>query len=80
MKERPFLVVSNNKVYHCEDTQELMSKVKALKTFGIAYRVYYLAKDEWTEMLIKLEDFIKSFEQGVADGLKGVSDGSCSKN
>ncbi len=80
MKEKPFLVVSNNKVYHCEDTQELMSKVKALKTFGIAYRVYYLAKDEWTEMLIKVEDFIKSFEQGVIDGLKGVmSNESCKK-
>lgn len=80
MENKEFMIVSNNKIYECNGIEELKPKINALNTFNIAYRVYYRCKNEWTEMLISANEFIQIFDKGVADGLKGVSDGSCSKN
>lgn len=71
MEEKEFMIVSNNKIYICNGIEELKQKITALNTFNIAHRVYYLCKEEWTEMLISSKEFIQIFNKGIVDGLKG---------
>lgn len=78
MEDKKFMIVSNNKIYICDGMEELKTKLNALNTFNFTYTVYYLCKGEWTEMLISAEELIQTFNKGLADGLKGVSDGGCS--
>ncbi len=72
MQEKEFRIVSNNVVYECSGMEEVIHKMKVLNLFNFAYRVYYLCKGEWTEMLISPEELISTYDKGVNDGLKGV--------
>ena len=72
MEEKDFMIVSNNKIYECKGINELISKIKTLNLFNIAYRVYYQCKGEWTEMLISPQELITTYNKGIEDGLKGV--------
>lgn len=69
MENKRFAVVSNNRVYMCSSINELKSKVEALNQFEIAFTVYYLCKNEWTKMLVSVQDLLKAFNKGLRDGL-----------
>lgn len=69
MEDKQFAVVSNNRVYMCSTINELKSKVEALNQFEIAFTVYYLNKNEWTKMLVSVQDLLKAFNKGIKDGL-----------
>ncbi len=71
MEEKEFRIVSNNVVYECSGIDEVIHKMKVLNLFNFAYRVYYLCKEEWTEMLISSNELISTYDKGVNDGLKG---------
>lgn len=71
MKEKEFMIVSNNFVYECSNIKELIDKLKVLNIFSIAYRVYYLCKGEWTKLLISIQELINTYDKGETDGLKG---------
>ena len=43
--------------------------VEALNQFEIAFTVYYLCKNEWTKMLVSVQDLLKAFNKGLRDGL-----------
>lgn len=79
MEDKKFMIVSNNKIYVCNGIDELKPKINALNTFNFTYCVYYLCQGEWTELLISADELIQTFDRGLADGLKGVSNGGCSK-
>ena len=79
MEDKKFIIVSNNRIYVCNGIDELKPKINALNTFNFTYRVYYLCQGEWTELLISADELIQTFDRGLADGLKGVSYGGCSK-
>ena len=65
---KQFMIVSNNRIYICDDIQQVHNKTKALSTFNIDYKIYYKIKDEWVEMLVSPTDILCA----VNMELKGV--------
>lgn len=56
--EMQFMVVSNNKIYICNNLDELKTKTSALSTFNISYQVYYKIGQEWINMKVLPQDFM----------------------
>lgn len=63
MKEKTFLIVTKNNAYMVTIDQ-LASKVEALSTFNIPYKVYYQIGNQWVLMLITVEQLLSTYYGG----------------
>lgn len=63
MKEKTFLIVTKNNAYMVTIDQ-LASKVEALSTFNIPYKVYYQIGNQWVLMLITVDQLLSTYYGG----------------